>query len=68
MPRTAFALVMLDGFWPSRVSIVIGIWIAIEWTFSAAVPSTPLAVGSGIRCASLNGRRAPRSKIEPRST
>ena len=34
----------------------------------AATPSLPSSAASGIRCAMLNGRSPPRSKIDPRST
>src|SRR6476619_7896296 len=38
------------------------------WTFTARNASMPGAVGSGMTCRELKGRRPPRSKIEPRST
>src|SRR5437773_8030456 len=53
---------------PPRVTSVFGTESAIVWTLKPLVPFTPAAAGKGIRWRFWNGRRAPRSKIEPRST
>ena len=68
MPSTALALIGSDGTEPSRVSFRIGTWIAIVWTLSVAVASTPIAGDVAIRWRFWSGRRSPRSKIDPRST
>src|SRR5262249_17958331 len=58
--------------WPDLVTVEIGTWIAIEWTFRWLVAFTPAAflVNTCLpnTLAVCSGRRLPRSKIEPRST
>ena len=68
MPRTAFALIGSLGVEPSLVSIEIGTLMAIVWMFRSFSGSTPGAAPVGIRWRFWNGRRAARSKTEPRST
>ena len=57
---------------PLIVTAEIGTWIAIECTFRWLVALTPGALGRpgrpNVACRFANGRRSPRSKIEPRST
>jgi hypothetical protein len=55
------------------VTAEIGTWIAIECTFRWLVAFTPAAGPEKTfspywACRFSNGRRSPRSKIEPRST
>ena len=58
--------------WPVLATAVIGAWIAIVWTFRWLVAFTPGAFLLNTvlpnTLAVWNGRRLPRSKIEPRST
>jgi hypothetical protein len=67
-PITDFGSAGSVGFKPSRVSIFFGIFSAMVCTLAPRVASTPGAFGVGIRCRLWNGRRSPRSKIDPRST
>ena len=56
-------------WWPGLVTWEIGIWMAIVCTLSRLLALTPCASAillNALRC--WNGRRSPRSKIEPRST
>ena len=68
MPRTALALDASVGREPSRVRCLMGTWIAIVCTFSVLSVSTLFEAAIGIRCRFWNGRSAPRSNVEPRST
>ena len=65
---TALLLSGLFGTLPSRVSFEIGISSAMVCTLKHCTELTPFMFGIEIRCASLSGRSAPRSKMLPRST
>jgi hypothetical protein len=56
------------GSEPSRVRYRIGTCSAIVCTLRPLRLFTPALAAIGIRCRFWNGRSAPRSKIEPRST
>ncbi len=66
--RLAVAQTAMTGWSLLWTTSAIGTSMAIEWTFLPMVAFTPARSGSGIRCAGLNGRRPPRSKMVPRST
>ena len=72
-PMTGEAAIGSVGTLPSAVSRSIGTWMAIVWTLNARSALNPSAAGlglagRGIRWRFWNGRRAPRSNTEPRST
>src|SRR3954470_9276253 len=51
-----------------RVTLAIGSWRTMLWTFLPASPSRPASVLPFTVCAVLSGRRPSRSKTDPRST
>ena len=67
-PITEELAITFFGLEPFLVRWEIGIWMAIVWMLSVLVASTAAAAALGIRCRFWNGRRSPRSKIDPRST
>jgi len=74
-PMTEAAALAEEGVAPPLASAVLGTWSAIECTLTPAVEFTPAAMAPipvlarpKVAWSCSNGRRLPRSKIDPRST